>query len=66
MNLSEAQVSVWTLDLYFGLTLAQSRSLLDSFFEATRRCLGKCGPYRFKAAKEQLVDGGSSKVDYDA
>ena len=47
--------------------LAQSRSLLDvGFFEATRRCLGLCGPYRFKTDKEQSVEGGSSKVDYDA
>jgi hypothetical protein len=47
--------------------LAQSRSLLDKgFFEATRKCLGRCGPYRFKTAKEQSVEGGSSKVDYVA
>ena len=35
------------------------------FFEATRRCLGVSGPYRFKTAKEQSVKGGSSKIDYD-
>ena len=47
--------------------LAQSRSLLDKgFFEATRKCLGECGPYRFKTAKEESVKGGSSRVDYDA
>lgn len=46
---------------------SQSRSLLDTgFLEATRRCLGECGPYRFKTAKEQSVEGGSSKVDYEA
>ena len=46
--------------------MAQSRSLLDKgFFEATRRCLGEYGPYRFKTAKEQSVEGGSSKVDYN-
>ena len=46
--------------------LAQSRWLLNNgLFEATRRCLGECGPYRVKTAKEQSVDGVSSKVDYD-
>jgi hypothetical protein len=41
--------------------------LLDKgFFKATRKCLGECGPYRFKTAKEQSVEGGSSKIDYDA
>ena len=41
--------------------------MLDvGFFEATRKCLGLCGPYRFKTDKEQSVEGGSSKVDYDA
>ena len=36
------------------------------FFEATRRCLGECGLYSFNTAKEQSVEGGSSKVDYIA
>ena len=40
--------------------------LNKGFFEATRRCLGECGPYRFKTAKEQSVEGGSSKVDFHA
>ena len=40
--------------------------LNQGFFEATRRCLGECGPYCFKTAKEESVEGGSSKVDYDA
>ena len=41
--------------------------MLDhGFFEATRRCLGECGPYSFDTDKEQSVEGGSSKVDYDA
>ena len=47
--------------------MVQSRWLLDKgFFEATRRCLGECGPYRFKTTKEHSVEGGSSAVDYDA
>ena len=50
-----------------GLTLAQSRSLLDKgFFKVTLRCIGGYGPYRFKTAKDQSVKGGISKVDYDA
>jgi hypothetical protein len=50
-----------------GLMLAQSWSLLDKgLFKATCRCLRECGPYSFKTAKEQSVEGGSSKVDYDA
>ena len=43
--------------------------MLDKgFFEATRKCLGRCspGPYRFRTATEQSVEGGSSKVDYVA
>ena len=41
--------------------------MLDhGFFEATRRCLGECGPYSFDTDKEQSVEGGSSKIDYDA
>jgi hypothetical protein len=48
--------------------MAQSRSLLNvGFLEATRRCLGECGPYDcFDTALEQSVKGGSSKVDYEA
>ena len=54
-----------TLDLHSGT--GQSRSLLErGFFEATHRCLGGYGPYRFKTAKEQSSKGGSSKVNYDA
>ncbi|KAF8227898.1 hypothetical protein L208DRAFT_1067652, partial [Tricholoma matsutake] len=46
---------------------AQSRSLLGKgLFEATRRCLGEYDQSYFEPAKEQLVEGGSSKVDYDA
>ena len=36
------------------------------FFQATRRCLGECGPYHFQTAKEHSVEGGSSQVDYNA
>ncbi|KAM6493292.1 hypothetical protein JOM56_011426 [Amanita muscaria] len=44
---------------------ASSRTLLDTgFFEATRRCLKQCGPYRFKTKLEQSVEGSSSRVDY--
>jgi hypothetical protein len=40
--------------------------LLDvGFFQAIRKCLGECGPYDFETAKEQSVEGGSSKIDYD-
>ena len=47
--------------------MAQSRWLLrEGFLEATRRCLGECGPYRFTAASEVTVEGGSSKVDFEA
>ena len=47
--------------------MAQSRSLLDlGFFEATRRCLGECGPYAFQTVNEKSVEGGSSKIDYKA
>ena len=51
----------------YGLTLAQTRSLLDKgFFEAARRCLEECGPYHFNVDEEHSVKGGSSKVDYVA
>ena len=70
-NPSEIQVSLQTyFRSSFGLTLAQSRSLLDQgFFQATRKRLGECDAhfdYRFKTAKEQSVEGGSPKVDYVA
>ena len=53
-NPSEAQVSIETNSRSsLGLTLAQSRSLLDmGFLQAMRKCLGRCGPYRFKTTKE--------------
>ena len=47
--------------------MGQSRTLLDTgFLQATRKCLALCGPYRFKTVKEKSVEGGSSKVDYEA
>jgi hypothetical protein len=46
--------------------LVQSRSLLDKgFLEAARRCLWEYDQSHFETAKEQSVEGGSSKVDYD-
>jgi hypothetical protein len=47
--------------------LGQSRKLLDKgFFVAVRKCLAEYGGYRFETAVEDLVEGGSSKVDYVA
>ena len=60
----------WVFKLYIfirALTLAQSRSLLEKgFFESAYRCLGECGPYRFKTAIKKLTKEGISKIDYDA
>jgi hypothetical protein len=41
--------------------------LLDKgFFDAARKSLKKCGPYRLKTAVENVAEGSSSKVDYVA
>ena len=67
-NPSEAQVSIKAKSRSsFGLTLAQSRALLDrGFLEATGDFLRLCGPYNFQDDREKSVEGGSSKVDYEA
>jgi hypothetical protein len=47
--------------------LGQSLALLDKgLCEATRRCLWEYGKYSLKTARDDPVDGGSSRVDYVA
>lgn len=49
----------------FWLILGQSRTLLDKgLFTATQVCLDMFGEYVFRTAKEEHVEGGTSKVDY--
>ena len=66
-NSSESQASVSTdrgcIDL--GLPLSQTRWFLDQgVHEAARKCLGVYRKDMFRTLKENMVEGGSSKVDY--